>query len=88
MNECAKFGKRYDSHEEWRIIVVRQRPVILDAEVAALYGVETKHVNQAVRNNRDKFPADYVFELTPDEVKVLRSKFLTTNPLRPQNATL
>ena len=49
-----------------RIVVVRQLPVILDADVAALYGVETKHVNQAVRNNCDKFPADYVFALTPD----------------------
>ena len=53
--------------------------MILDANVAELYGVETKHVNQAVRNNRDKFPADYVFELTPDEVNDLRSKFLTAN---------
>ena len=62
-----------------RIVVVRQLPVILDADVAALYGVETKHVNQAVRNNCDKFPADYVFALTPDEVRDLRSKFLTAN---------
>ena len=71
-----------------RIVVVRQLPVILDADVAALYGVETKHVNQAVRNNRDKFPADYVFELTSDEVSDLRSKFLTANPLRSKNATI
>ncbi len=71
-----------------RIVVVRQLPVILDADVAALYGVETKHVNQAVRNNRDKFPADYVFELTSDEVSDLRSKFLTANPPRSKNATL
>ena len=71
-----------------RIVVVRQLPVILDADVAALYGVETKHVNQAVRNNRDKFPGDYVFELTSDEVSDLRSKFLTANPLRSKNATI
>ncbi len=70
-----------------RIVVVRQLPVILDAHVAALYGVETKHVNQAVRNNCDKFPADYVFALTPDEVRDLRSKFLTANPLRSKNST-
>ena len=60
------------------IVCVRDTPVVLDSDVAALYGVETKHVNQAVRNNRDKFPADYVFELTSDEVEDLRSKFLTT----------
>ena len=82
--------KRIESYVDVqdRIIAVRHLPVILDVEVAALYGVETKHVNQAVRNNRDKFPADYVFELTPDEVRDLRSKNLTTNPRRPQNATI
>ena len=61
-----------------RIVCVRDTPVVLDSDVAALYGVETKHVNQAVRNNRDKFPADYVFELTSGEVEDLRSKILTT----------
>ena len=68
----------YDDVQQ-RIVVVRRQSVILDMDVAALYGVETKHVNQAVRNNRDKFPADYVFALTADEVKDLRSKFLTAN---------
>lgn len=61
-----------------RIICIRDKSVIIDVDVAALYGVETKHVNQAVRNNRDKFPADYVFELTSGEVENLRSKILTT----------
>jgi len=60
-----------------RIVVVRQLPVILDADVAALYGVETKRINEAVRNNPDKFPSDYMFELTADESRVLRSKFST-----------
>lgn len=53
--------------------------MILDADVAELYGVETKEVNQAVRNNPDKFPTGYVFELDKEEVAYLRSKFLTTN---------
>ena len=61
-----------------RIICIRDKSVIIDVDVADLYGVETKHVNQAVRNNRDKFPADYVFELTSGEVENLRSKILTT----------
>ena len=51
---------------------------ISDADVAALYGVETKRVNEAVRNNPDKFPQDYMFELTLEEVDILRSKFSTT----------
>ena len=46
-----------------RIVCVRQQPVIIDAYVANLYGVETKRVNEAVRNNPDKFPKDYMFEL-------------------------
>ena len=66
------------SDVQQRIICIRDKSVIIDVDVADLYGVETKHVNQAVRNNRDKFPADYVFELTSGEVENLRSKILTT----------
>ena len=61
------------------IVNVRHQQVIIDADVAKLYGVETKHVNQAVRNNQDKFPMDYVFALTSDETSDLRSKILTAN---------
>ena len=57
-----------------RIIYVRDFPAIVDADVAEIYGVETKRVNEAVRNNPDKFPEDYMFELTADESRVLRSK--------------
>ena len=66
------------SDVQQRIVCIREKAVIIDVDVAALYGVETKHVNQAVRNNRDKFPADYVFELTSGELEDLRSKILTT----------
>ena len=52
--------------------------VIADADVARLYGVQTKEVNQAVRNNLDKFPSDYLFQLTNNESSDLRSKILTT----------
>lgn len=60
------------------IVVVRDIPVITDADVAALYGVETKRINEAVRNNPEKFPADYMFTLSNDEVYILRSKFSST----------
>ncbi len=53
--------------------------MIADADVAALYGVETREVNQAVRNNPDKFPSRYMFELSKSELRDLRSKVLTTN---------
>ena len=60
------------------IVVIRDIPVIADADVASLYGVETKRVNEAVRNNPDKFPEDYMFVLSSEESDVLRSKFSTT----------
>ena len=61
-----------------RIINVRDMPVIVDADVAEIYGVETKRINEAVRNNRDKFPEDYMFVLSLDELADLRSKISTT----------
>ena len=64
---------------EDKIAVIRNLEVIADADVAALYGVLTKEVNQAVRNNKDKFPTDYMFELSSSELRDLRSKILTTN---------
>ena len=60
-----------------RIVIVRDQAVILDADVADLYGVETKRINEAVRNNKDKFPDDYMFELSNEESQALRTKFST-----------
>ena len=62
-----------------KIAVIRDVEVIADADVAVLYGVETKRVNEAVRNNPDKFPARYMFELSKSELRDLRSKISTTN---------
>lgn len=62
---------------ERKIIVVRDQKVILDCDVADLYGVKTSAINQAVRNNPQKFPEGYYFELNSEESDCLRSKFLT-----------
>ena len=62
-----------------RLIVVRGQAVLLDRDVAAIYGVKTKEINQAVRNNPDKFPAGYLLELDNEEAASLRSKILTSN---------
>ena len=62
-----------------KIAVIRNVDVIADADVAALYDVETREINQAVRNNRDKFPTSYMFDLSNSELNDLRSKILTTN---------
>ena len=59
------------------IIEMRGQSILLDSDVAELYGVETKRINEAVKNNLDKFPEDYMFELQKEELKVLRSKFST-----------
>lgn len=64
---------------EDKIAVIRSVEVIADADVAELYGVQTKRVNEAVRNNPDKFPARYMFELSKSELRDLRSKISTTN---------
>mgnify|MGYP000520264774 CR=1 FL=1 len=52
--------------------------VLIDKDVADLYQVETKRINEAVKNNPDKFPSDYMFETTDREFEYLRSKFSTT----------
>ncbi len=67
------------SQVEKKIVIVRNMPVILDADVAALYGVETKRVNEAIKNNPDKFPEDYMFALTNEDLQDLRSKISTAN---------
>ena len=63
---------------EEKIITLRNQQVILDCDVAELYGVETKRINEAVNNNPEKFPEGYIFELDNQEFSVLRSKFSTT----------
>lgn len=64
---------------EDKIAVIRNQEVIADADVAALYGVETKRINEAVRNNPDKFPETYMFKLIDSELHDLRSKISSTN---------
>ena len=59
------------------MLPVRGQQVLIDRDVAALYGVETKRINEAVRNNPDKFPEGYIFELTEaetEEVKAITAK--------------
>ncbi|HCJ67257.1 MAG TPA: DNA-binding protein [Elusimicrobia bacterium] len=61
-----------------KIIEIRGEKVILDSDVAELYGVQTKEINQAVKNNPNKFPERYIFELTTEEWDPVKSKFLTS----------
>lgn len=69
-------------------MILRSVPVIADADVADLYEIDTRRVNEAVRNNKEKFPADYMFELTESELRDLRSKISTTKvSLKSRSAT-
>jgi len=62
-----------------KIIELRGEKVILDSDVAKLYEVKTRDVNKAVKNNPDKFPVGYVFQISKKEIEDLRWKFSTTN---------
>lgn len=64
------------------IYLVRGQKVMLDADLAGLYGVETRVLKQAIRRNRDRFPSDFMFELTRKEMEIWRSHFVTSNPSR------
>jgi len=59
------------------IVEIRNTKVLLDSDIADLYEVETRDVNKSVKNNPDKFPEGYVFELSKDELEVLRWKIST-----------
>jgi len=63
-----------------RILVVRGLRIIVDADLAALYGVPTKRLNEQVRRNAERFPADFAFQLNPQEVTDLRSQTATSSP--------
>lgn len=65
-----------------RIIVLNGEPVILDRDVAELYGVQTKEINQAVKNNPGKFPMGYVLPVTEDELTELVKNFDRFNTLK------
>ena len=60
---------------ERSIFLVRGHKVMLDFHLAALYGVETRHQNQAVRRNLPRFPLDFMFQLSPDELVSLKSQY-------------
>ena len=62
---------------ERRIFSIRGKQVMLDRDLAILYGVETKVLNQAIRRNLERFPHDFMFRLTAQETKILRSQFVT-----------
>ncbi|MDR1786572.1 MAG: ORF6N domain-containing protein [Spirochaetaceae bacterium] len=68
---------------EEKIVTIRNTAVILDNAVAELYGVETREINQAVKNNAEKFPTGYIIPLYRNELSRLKSKILISNNEAP-----
>ena len=62
-----------------KIYLIRDQKVMLDRDLAELYGVETKRLKEQVRRNKDRFPEDFMFELTKEELEDWRSQFATSN---------
>ncbi len=63
---------------ERRIYIIRRQKVMLDSDLAELYGVPTKRLNEAVTRNIDRFPEDFMFQLDTEEAAALRSQFATS----------
>jgi hypothetical protein len=61
------------------IVVLRAQKVVLDSDMAALYGVQTRRLNEQVRRNRARFPQEFIFELTPEEFSNFKSQFTTSS---------
>jgi phage regulator Rha-like protein len=72
-------------HITQSILVLRGHRVLLDTELAVLYGVSTKRFNEQVRRNRERFPADFMFQLTDEELAALRSQIATLKGGRGQH---
>ena len=61
------------------IYIIRRQRVVLDSDLARLYGVSTKVFNQTITRNRNRFPSDFIFQLTDDEFANLRSQIVTSS---------
>lgn len=74
-------SKEIIPHEvlESKILLIRGHKVMLDLDLAALYGVETRALKQAVQRNHERFPSDFMFNLSPAEIKHLKSQFVISS---------
>lgn len=68
------------------IYIIRGQKVILDSDLAKLYGVETKRLNEQVKRNLDRFPEDFMFVCNSEEIEALRSQFATSNNVTQCNS--
>jgi hypothetical protein len=76
----TKESERYETQPiEQMIMTIRGQRVILDADLARIYGVPTRRLNEQIRRNADRFPPDFAFVLTGQEVANLKSQFATSS---------
>lgn len=73
---------------ERRILLLRGQKVMLDFELAELYGVEARTLNQAVKRNSERFPEDFMFQLSEEETLVMRSQVVTASPLNSSQTVM
>jgi len=71
-----------------KIYEIRGQRVMLDFDLAAMYGVETRALNQAVKRNIERFPEDFMFQLTKGELEIWKSQFVTSNTTNNQDVTI
>src|SRR5437667_6855144 len=72
---ATALARRVDS----RILFLRGQKVILDSDLAELYGVEVKHLNQQIKRNRKRFPGDFLFRISAREFEILKSQIVTSS---------
>ena len=68
----------HDPHVSSKIYLIRGKRIMIDSDIAELYGVQTKFLNLAVRRNPNRFPHDFMFQLTLEETESLRLQFATS----------
>ena len=71
-----------------KIYLIRGQKVMLDSDLAELYGVETRVLNQAVKRNSKRFPLDFMFQLTPEEWENMSSQIVMTSPMKRPKVAL
>ena len=79
MTEVSKVSMIPDESILSKIFILRGKKVMIDRDLAGLYGVETKYLKRQVRRNALRFPEDFMFELTEEEFKKWRSQFVTSD---------
>ena len=85
MTKTKRISPEPVEHITRSILILRGQRVILDRELAAIYGATTKRLNEQVKRNRDRFPEDFMFQLGAEEAERSRSQIATLNSGRGQN---